>query len=181
MRIVDHWLSSAIRVASPNADARPDPGDISLIVLHGISLPPGEFGSDAIDRLFTNTLDATEHSYFAEICHLKVSAHVLIRRDGTVVQYVPFHQRAWHAGASSFLGRPCCNDYSIGIELEGTEHSDFETAQYIELNRLVEALLGTYPGLSSARIAAHSEVAPGRKRDPGPRFDWARLKIPLSR
>jgi AmpD protein len=175
--IIDHWLATAQRVASPNSDPRPDPSDISLIVLHCISLPPGEFGSDSINRLFTNGLNATEHPYFAEISHLKVSAHVLIRRDGTIVQYVPFHRRAWHAGISSFRGRPRCNDFSIGIELEGTEHMNFEEIQYLRLNNLLEGLLEAYPGLSQERIAAHSDVAPGRKRDPGPHFDWARLRI----
>ncbi len=176
MHIVDHWLSPATRRVSPNADLRPDPRDISLIVLHCISLPPGEFGSDAIDRLFTNRLEAEEHPYFAAIHELKVSAHVLIRRDGEIVQYVPFDGRAWHAGLSSFRGRPCCNDFSIGIELEGTEQAGFEEVQYLRLNRLVEVLLDTYPGLAPDRIVAHSELAPARKGDPGPHFDWARLK-----
>jgi AmpD protein len=176
MRIIDNWLETARRNLSPNSDSRPDPNDISLVVLHCISLPPGDFRSDSIDQLFTNSLDAAEHPYFAQISHLRVSAHILIRRNGMVIQYVPFHQRAWHAGASSFRGRSRCNDFSIGIELEGAEHLAFEDIQYSRLRRLLEVLIETYPGLSRERIAAHSDIAPGRKTDPGPCFDWARLK-----
>jgi AmpD protein len=177
MKIVDHWLDISHRVASPNHDARTDPHDISLIVIHYISLPPGEFGGEWIDRLFTNNLNPESHPYFAEISHLRVSAHTLIRRDGRIIQYVPFNQRAWHAGESSYLGRIRCNDFSIGIELEGTEHTPFSDAQYIRLNKLLAVLLNTYPGLSRERIAGHSDVAPGRKTDPGPCFEWSRLEI----
>lgn len=177
MNIIDHWLDSARRLVSPNADSRPDPGDISLIVLHYISLPPGQFGCGYIDRLFTNTLDVAADPFFKEIAHLRVSAHALIRRDGEVVQYVPFDRRAWHAGLSSFRGRPGCNDFAIGIELEGTEDLPFTDLQYDALIRVLEALFGEYPWLSPDRIAGHSEVAPGRKTDPGPCFDWARLVL----
>lgn len=175
MRIVDGWLESARRVPSPNADPRPEPGDLSLIVLHCISLPPGEFGSGAIEQLFTNTLDPDAHPYFAEIRHLRVSAHGLIRRDGEIVQFVPFHQRAWHAGLSGYRGRAQCNNFSVGIELEGTDDGPYEDVQYLKLNGLLRALFDTYPGLTPERIAAHSDIAPGRKTDPGPYFDWGRL------
>lgn len=175
IRIVDGWLESARRVPSPNADQRPEPGDLGLIVLHCISLPPGEFGSGAIERLFTNTLDPDAHPYFAEIHHLRVSAHVLIRRDGEIVQFVPFHRRAWHAGLSGYRGRSQCNNFSVGIELEGTDDGPYEDVQYLKLNGLLRALFDTYPGLSPERVAAHSDIAPGRKTDPGPCFDWGRL------
>ncbi|TAN52293.1 MAG: 1,6-anhydro-N-acetylmuramyl-L-alanine amidase AmpD [Methylococcaceae bacterium] len=172
----DGWLSTARHLPSPNADDRPDPADISLIVIHCISLPPGEFGGPWIDRLFNNSLPADAHPYFAGIHHLKVSAHVLIRRDGEIVQYVPFARRAWHAGISRFKGRERCNDYSIGIELEGTENQPYSDAQYAALAPLVAALLRCYPALSPANIAGHSEIAPERKTDPGLSFDWPRLR-----
>lgn len=175
MIVSHHWLEPAQRVISPNCDARPDLNDLSLLVLHCISLPPGEFGSDSINRLFTNTLDGTAHPYFANITHLKVSAHLLIRRDGDIVQYVPFDRRAWHAGLSSFHGRHGCNDFSIGIELEGTETMAYTEIQYRRLVATLTVLIDTYPGLSWERIVAHSDVAPGRKTDPGPSFDWARI------
>ncbi|MGZ8216693.1 1,6-anhydro-N-acetylmuramyl-L-alanine amidase AmpD [Methylomagnum sp.] len=175
MNIVDGWLESARRVPSPNSDQRPVPGDMALIVLHCISLPPGEFGSGAIEQLFTNTLDPNAHPYFAEIHHLRVSAHILIRRDGEIIQFVPFQQRAWHAGVSSHQGRSRCNDFSVGIELEGTDDSPYEEAQYLRLNALLAALFAAYPGLSPERIAAHSDIAPSRKTDPGPWFDWGKL------
>ena len=146
-----------------------------LIVIHGISLPPGEFGSDAIEQLFTNKLNWDSHPYFAEIRGLEVSSHLLIRRDGELVQFVPFTDRAWHAGASCFRGRKTCNDYSIGIELEGEDETPYDDRQYAVLTTTVLALLQAYPTLSARRIAAHSDVAPGRKTDPGPAFDWLRL------
>lgn len=176
MKIQEHWLTQARHVVSPNSDARPDPGDISLIVLHCISLPPGDFGSAAIDRLFTNTLDGTAHPYFAQITHLKVSAHLLIRRSGEIVQYVPFDRRAWHAGSSGYRGRTVCNDFSIGIELEGTETIAYTELQYGRLSETLSLLLENYERLSWARIVGHSEIAPGRKTDPGPSFDWTRLR-----
>lgn len=160
---------------SPNRDPRPDPDDISGIVLHGISLPPGEFGGDAIDRLFTNRLDPDEHPFFAEIADLQVSAHLLLRRDGEVVQYVPFHERAWHAGASCWERRECCNDFTIGIELEGTDDRPYTDAQYRRLGDVVAALASAYARITPAGIAGHCDIAPGRKTDPGPAFDWARL------
>lgn len=175
MDIEDGWLSGCDWVVSPNCDDRPGPDDISLIVIHGISLPPGEFGGGWIDRLFTNTLPADAHPYFAQIQGLKVSAHALIRRDGKIVQYVPFHRRAWHAGLSSFQGRERCNDYSIGIELEGTDTTPYENTQYEALAGLIRGLLRHYPRLSPQAIVGHSDVAPGRKTDPGERFDWVRL------
>lgn len=168
----DGWLTSAQRLLSPNCDARPDPADIALIVIHCISLPPGQFGGPWIDQLFSNTLTADDHPYFAEIHHLKVSAHILIRRDGAIKQYVPFQLRAWHAGTSSYQDREHCNDFSIGIELEGTESLSYTDAQYTALAALVAALLYRYPTLSSERIVGHSDIAPGRKTDPGPSFIW---------
>lgn len=177
MNIVEHWLGRARRVPSPNCDARPEPDDLSLIVIHCISLPPGEFGGSAIDALFTNALDPSAHPYFAGISHLRVSAHLLIRRTGEIIQYVPFDQRAYHAGLSSYRGRPRCNDFSIGIELEGTDDQPYEEAQYASLIPVLKALLSAYPGLSPERIVAHSDITPERKTDPGPGFDWSRLRL----
>ncbi len=145
-------------------------------MVHGISLPPGEFGGPSIDQLFTNTLPPDGHPYFAEVAGLRVSAHLLIRRSGEVVQYVPFQRRAWHAGASSWAGRERCNDFSIGIELEGADHSPYESTQYAMLARVIAVLCRSYPQLSPGRIVGHSDVAPGRKSDPGPSFDWPRLR-----
>jgi N-acetyl-anhydromuramoyl-L-alanine amidase len=164
-------------VDSPNHDERPPGAEISLVVIHSISLPPGEYGGDAIERLFTNCLDPEAHPYFREICHLKVSAHFLVRRDGAVVQFVPPQRRAWHAGVSSWRGRERCNDFSIGIELEGTDDAPFADAQYASLTQLVRQLQEQFPVRD---IAAHSDVAPGRKTDPGARFDWARLLAGLA-
>ena len=166
------YASLARQVRSPNRDARPDGAAVSLVVLHGISLPPGEFGGDGVVRLFTNRLDPDEHPYFATIVELRVSAHFLIRRDGELIQFVGCLDRAWHAGASTWKGRERCNDFSIGIELEGTDATPYAPAQYTMLARLVRALKRTYP---IEDIAGHSDVAPGRKTDPGPAFDWARL------
>jgi N-acetyl-anhydromuramoyl-L-alanine amidase len=167
-----------MRIASsPNCDDRPAGVEVTLILLHSISLPPGEYGGDAIERFFANRLDAAAHPYFQEIAALKVSSHYLIRRDGEVVQFVAPQKRAWHAGASSWRGRERCNDFSIGIELEGTDDSAFEAAQYQSLIDLIESLKKQYP---LRDIAAHSDVAPGRKTDPGARFDWARLLAALS-
>jgi len=149
-----------------------------LIVIHGISLPPGEFGGAWIDDLFLGRLDQAAHPYFAEIAHVRVSAHLLIRRDGSVTQYVPFHLRAWHAGVSSFDGRAGCNDFSIGIELEGTDDVPYAEAQYLNLARVIAALQQAYPSLRA--IAGHEDIAPGRKTDPGASFDWARLGVLLA-
>jgi N-acetyl-anhydromuramoyl-L-alanine amidase len=164
-------------VASPNHDERPPGTEISLVVLHSISLPPGEYGGGDIERLFTNCLDPNAHPYFREICRLQVSAHFLVRRDGSVVQFVPVERRAWHAGASSWRGRSRCNDFSVGIELEGSEEQPFEAAQYESLTSLLKQLRSTLP---LRDIAAHSDVAPGRKTDPGARFDWPRLLAALA-
>ena len=160
---------------SPNYDARPEPGVVDTIIIHGISLPPGEFGGEAIEQLFTNCLDPAAHPYFREIEGLEVSAHLLIRRDGAVAQFVSFNDRAWHAGLSSFRGRPRCNDFAIGIELEGLDDVAYEQAQYDALGGVIKALKAAYPALSNRRVAAHSDIAPGRKTDPGPAFDWLRL------
>lgn len=174
-------LGSARQCSSPNQDARPDGAAIELIVLHGISLPPGEFGGDAIERLFCGQLDWDSHPYYQQIRGLEVSSHVLIRRSGEVLQFVPFRARAWHAGASCFRGQARCNDRSIGIELEGADDIPYDDRQYAALAPLLAALLHSYPGLSARRIAAHSDIAPGRKTDPGPAFDWLRLYDDLSR
>lgn len=173
-------LSPARFVASPNCDARPNETEPELLVVHGISLPPGEFGGDEIEALFTNSLDWDAHPYFDGIRGLEVSAHVLIRRDGEVLQFVSFNERAWHAGQSRFHGRTRCNDFSIGIELEGEDETPYEDAQYESLIAVVNAVKDAYPKIVNRNIAAHSDVAPGRKSDPGPAFDWLRLYDGLS-
>ncbi len=172
-------IGSARQLPSPNADARPAGCPPSLIVVHGISLPPGEFGGPWIDALFTNTIEPSAHPYFAELAGVRVSAHLLIRRDGELVQYVALTQRAWHAGASSCCGRECCNDFSIGIELEGTDTLPYAAVQYTMLARVVQALRRWAPSLAAAPIVGHSDIAPGRKTDPGPQFDWGRLALTL--
>jgi AmpD protein len=174
-------LAAGVRqVLSPYCDARPRGTVAELIVVHGISLPPGEFGGAWIDQLFTGNLDPDAHPFFRDAAKLRVSAHALIRRDGQVVQYVPFHERAWHAGESAYQGRAGCNDFSIGIELEGTEVLPYEDAQYESLARLIKGLLSSYAGLSAERLAGHSDIAPGRKADPGSGFDWRRLRSLLA-
>ena len=170
-------LQGARYVASPNCDERPPGCEITLLVVHSISLPPGEYGGDAIERLFTNRLDPGAHPYFREVAPLKLSAHFLVRRDGEVVQFVPVQLRAWHAGASSWRGRSACNDFSIGVELEGTEETAFEPVQYNQLATLVRTLRTALP---LRDLAAHSDVAAGRKADPGTHFDWARLLSDLA-
>ncbi len=167
------WLAGARRCPSPNQDERPPGTAVDLLVIHNISLPPGEFGGPWIDRLFCNGLDAAAHPYFDEICHLKVSAHLLIRRDGELTQYVPLERRAWHAGESVFDGRCACNDFSIGIELEGTDDTPYTEAQYRTLAETTHALMRRYPAITPERITGHCNIAPGRKSDPGPAFDWA--------
>lgn len=169
-------INEASYIPSPNCDERPDTRDISLIVIHNISLPPNEFGGEGITRLFTNQLDPEEHPYYRQIFQLRVSSHLLIRRHGELVQYVPFHLRAWHAGASVYGGRECCNDFSIGIELEGTDDLAYENVQYEQLNKVIDALCATYPKLSRKHIAGHCDIAPGRKTDPGSVFEWQRVR-----
>ena len=178
---VDHWLRGARRLASPNANARPDPTDISLVVVHGISLPPGEFSTGLVEALFTNTLDTSVHLSLADLDGVRVSSHLLISRRGALTQFVPFDGRAWHAGVSSHRGREQCNDYSIGIELEGTDHRPYSNTQYERLVAVLAALFARYPRLSLADVVGHSEIAPDRKTDPGPAFDWPRLFRALGR
>jgi AmpD protein len=168
-------LVGARQVLSPFCDSRPSGVVPDLVVLHGISLPPGEFGGPWIARLFTGNLPADAHPEFRERAGLRVSAHVLIRRDGEPVQFVPFNDRAWHAGRSVWQGREACNDYSIGIELEGTDDVPYEDAQYASLAQLLPVLRAAYPAITADRIVGHSDVAPGRKTDPGPSFDWSRV------
>jgi len=172
------WVAGARRVASPNCDSRPAGCEVTLAVLHSISLPRGTYGGGEIERLFTNTLESTAHPSFADLDGVKVSAHFLIRRDGELVQFVPLHQRAWHAGASRWRGRDRCNDFSIGIELEGVDDDRFEARQYERLARLLKAIRKILP---IRHFAAHSDVAPGRKTDPGSKFDWLRLGRDLAR
>ncbi len=177
------WLSGAQHLPSPNFDARPGT-EISLLVIHNISLPPGEFGGDGVPRLFTNTLDFTTHPYYQTIDGLKVSAHFFIRRDGHIIQFVSCLQRAWHAGVSNWQGRERCNDFSIGIELEGTDFVPYTDAQYIALQDLTLALrhvvLQDLTPNQPLMIAGHSDIAPQRKTDPGPFFDWLRYLTMLS-
>lgn len=168
----DGWLAGARRIPSPNQDERPPGETASLLVIHNISLPPGEFGGPGVEQLFTNRLDPSAHPYFAAIHGLRVSAHFFIRRDGELIQFVACAQRAWHAGASSWQGRERCNDFSIGVELEGTDEQPFTDDQYAVLGRLVQSLSVAYP---IRAVVGHSEIAPGRKTDPGPCFDWGRL------
>jgi AmpD protein len=168
-------LLDTLYVPSPNCDARPDENDISLIVVHNISLPPGEFGGPYIEQFFTNQLDATAHPFFATIADTRVSAHLLVRRDGQVIQFVPFARRAWHAGVSCFAERDCCNDYSIGVELEGTDDTPYTEQQYVQLAELVVTLMAQYPAIKRDRITGHCDIAPSRKTDPGPAFEWSKL------
>lgn len=175
----DGWLIDAEYRPSPNQDARPPETTIDLLVIHNISLPPGEFGGDWIDALFHNRLDPNAHPYFAPIADVRVSAHLLIRRDGRLIQYVPCERRAWHAGVSSFQGRERCNDYSIGIELEGADDTPFTEAQYVRLVACTRQIRQRYPAIDVERIVGHSDIAPGRKTDPGPAFDWARYRRDL--
>lgn len=170
------WLDAARRCESPNFGPRPDGVEIGLALVHSISLPPGEYGGDGVERLFTNRLDWDGHPYFRQIRGLEVSAHFLIRRDGELLQFVSCDARAWHAGASSWRGRSDCNDFSIGIELEGLEGASFDAPQYVALADLIAALRRRYPIVA---VTGHEHVAPGRKNDPGAGFDWARLRTAL--
>ena len=169
-------LKGAIQIESPNYDLRIDEADISLIVIHGISLPPAEFGGGYIEQFFTNTLDYTQHSYFEEIKDLKVSSHLLIDRVGIVKQFVPFNKRAWHAGVSEFKNKDCCNDYSIGIELEGADDIEYTDMQYDILRQVCQCLSAAYSGIIDENIVGHCDIAPGRKTDPGKSFDWQRFQ-----
>ena len=174
------WLEQAIKIPSENKNNRPEIGVIKLIVIHSISLPPNTFGGNYIDLFFTNKLDSNAHPYFKEIHQLQVSSHLLIRRNGDITQYVPFHERAWHAGKSNYKGQENCNDYSIGIELEGADHIPYTTAQYQQLASCCEALFAEYPTLSTETIAGHCDIAPGRKTDPGESFDWSLFRALLT-
>ncbi len=170
---IDHqgWVATARHLPSPNCDQRPAQGEVELVVLHAISLPPNSFGGGDIDRLFTNRLDPGAHPFFASIADLRVSAHFLITRDGSLTQYVSCLERAWHAGASVWRGRRQCNDFSIGIELEGCDTQPFSDQQYAVLRELISALRLHYPVVD---VQGHADIAPGRKTDPGPYFDWRR-------
>lgn len=174
------WLSDIEHCPSAHFNARPEGGDVSLLVIHNISLPPGQFGTGRVQQFFSGSLDCTEHPYFAEIAELRVSAHFLIERDGRVTQFVSCLQRAWHAGQSCFDGRENCNNYSIGIELEGTDHQPFTAVQYERLVTLSLALQRAYPLITADRITGHEHIAPGRKTDPGPCFDWQAYRCRLA-
>lgn len=177
---VNSGLFEGVRfISSPNCDVRPPGSRVDVLVIHAISLPPGRFGGPDIERLFCNTLDWNSHAYYREIEGFRVSAHLLIRRDGEIVQFVPFQARAWHAGESCCEGRTRVNDFSIGIELEGCDDQIFEDAQYRSLTSASKAIMQTYPAITPARIFGHSDIAPGRKTDPGPCFDWERYRRAL--
>jgi AmpD protein len=173
---VTGWIAGVRRVESPNCNERPAGCRPELIVVHAISLPPGEFGGPWVERFFQNDLPADEHPYFREIGHLRVSAHALIRRTGEMIQFVPFLRRAWHAGESEHCGRRECNDFSVGIELEGTDDTPFEEIQYQRLAELIRGLREAYASLGDADIVGHCDIARDRKTDPGPFFDWRRLE-----
>lgn len=168
------WLKDCRQIPSPHFDERPDPEDISLLVIHYISLPPEQFGGGYIDDFFQGKLDPTQHPYFEEIHQIRVSAHCLIDRQGVITQYVNFNDRAWHAGLSSFEGHEKCNDFSIGIELEGSNEQPFTDAQYQALQTLTDCIMKAYPKITRDRIVGHADISPGRKIDPGQYFDWSR-------
>jgi AmpD protein len=170
-----HCLTGVSYRPSPNCDERPKADEIDLVVVHGISLPPNQFGGPYIEQLFTNCLDPGVHPYFADIAGLRVSAHVLIRRDGEIIQFVPFDRRAWHAGESQFQSRSGCNDFSIGIELEGADDIAYEPEQYHQLAAVLYALQQAYPAITREHIVGHCDIAPQRKTDPGPIFEWPKL------
>lgn len=175
------WWSQARQVRSPNYNQRPNPNDISLLVIHNISLPPGEFGGGYIEQFFCNQLKSDEHPYFASICDTQVSSHCLISRFGDVTQFVSFKERAWHAGRSCFQGRHECNDFSIGIELEGTDEEPYTHEQYRSLMALTQDLMLQYPAITTERIVGHSDISPDRKTDPGSAFDWSYYRQLLNR
>jgi AmpD protein len=161
-------------------DDRPTESEVDLLVIHSISLPPGEFGGSWIEDLFMNRLDASAHPYFAEIKSLKVSCHLFIQRSGQIIQYVPLNRRAWHAGESNYCGRTCCNDFSIGIEVEGSDETPFTDNQYLALGRVTQEIMGYFPAITQDRITSHAAIAPERKTDPGPMFDWPRYREMIS-
>lgn len=181
IEIIDHWLTGARKVASPNFNARPPNTPIDLLVIHNISLPPGEFGGGHIEQLFANCLDCQQHPSFADLQGLEVSSHVLIDREGSITQFVPFDQRAWHAGVSRYGERENCNDFSIGIELEGTDDCPYTQQQYTTLALVAAQLLLSYPALQADKIVGHCDIAPERKTDPGPSFDWGYFHEQLAR
>lgn len=174
----DGWVRGIARVQSPNCDERPPGAAVELVVLHGISLPPGKFGGDDVERLFTNTLSTDSHPYSPQLVGLRVSAHFFVRRDGGVVQFVSCLRRAWHAGLSEWCGRARCNDFSVGIELEGTDFVPYELQQYVACNALLRAIYRAFPVRA---VTGHSDIAPGRKTDPGPFFDWSLIEGPPRR
>tara|TARA_R110001592_G_scaffold363371_1_gene685633 strand:- start:249227 stop:249808 length:582 start_codon:yes stop_codon:yes gene_type:complete len=178
--LTEGWLQPARHAPSPNFGPRPEGCEPELLVIHNISLPPGEYGGDCIERLFTNCLDWDEHPFFDEIRGAQVSAHLLIRRCGEVVQFVDLRQRAWHAGQSCYGGRDNCNDFSIGIELEGTDDEAYTEAQYETLAAVSNTVLAQYSSMSNRRIVGHSDIAPGRKTDPGPAFEWHKYRSLLA-
>ena len=180
VKIINHCLENARQVSSVNYNQRPDGCKIRLLVLHNISLPPGQYKNDFVEKFFTNALDHSIHPYFRTIEGLKVSSHLFIRRDGEVIQFVPFDQRAWHAGASCFDGEENCNDFSIGIELEGQDDEPYERIQYDVLLKISRELMNTYPEISPAKICGHSDISSGRKTDPGAAFDWKYFRRKLS-
>lgn len=169
-------LDPIVYKASPHLDERPAGTVINTVVVHGISLPKGEFGTCAIEDFFCGQLDINAHPSYADIAALRVSAHLLIKREGEMIQFVPFHKRAWHAGVSQFRGEARCNDFSIGIELEGTDDQPYEAVQYQHLSQIIRLLMQAYPAITKERIVGHADIAPSRKTDPGPYFDWAYLK-----
>ena len=177
MLLDDGWIADVVRAPSPNVDDRPAGVEVSLVVIHNISLPPGSYGGGHVEALFTNRLDPSAHPFFAQVAGSRVSSHVLIERNGRTIQFASFDRRAWHAGVSAFRGRPRCNDYSIGVELEGTDFEPFEGAQYEALNRVLAVLCARYP---LHAICGHSQIAAERKTDPGPFVDWSRLVLPAS-
>lgn len=172
----DGWLTGVHRRLSPNHDPRPPQTTVDLLVIHNISLPPGQFGGPGVYQLFENSLNPAEHSFYAEIAELRVSAHLWVRRSGRVVQFVPLNARAWHAGVSQWEGRERCNDFSIGIELEGTDDRPFTSRQYRSLVQITRHICARYPHITPGRIVGHCDIAPGRKTDPGPCFDWQRYR-----
>lgn len=181
VKLESHWLANVRRVPSSNVNERPGDKAINLLVIHNISLPPGEYGGGFVEQFFTNSLDHNAHPYFKTIKDLQVSSHLFIRRNGEVIQFAPFDQRAWHAGASCFEGEENCNDFSIGIELEGVDDKPYENIQYDVLARISRALMKKYPGITPERICGHCDIAKGRKTDPGPAFDWLRFRNKLKK